>query len=69
MRYDSNLYIPITSGMNLEPFEDWNGKDRRVHCMKMVGETAQLAYKYLQIPQNEAFEMPYGEKMSDNNKK
>ena len=52
-----------------EPFEDWNGKDRRVHCMKMVGTAAQLAYKYLQIPQNEAFEMPYGEKMSDNNKK
>lgn len=53
-----------------EPFEDWNGKDRRVHCMKMVGETAQLAYKYLQISQNEAFEMPYSdEKMSDNKKK
>ena len=53
-----------------EPFEDWNGKDRRVHCMKMVGETAQLAYKYLKISQNEAFEMPYSdEKMSDNKKK
>jgi len=37
--------------------------------MKMVGTTARLAYKYLQIPQAEAFEMPYGEKMSDDKKK
>ncbi|MDK2942169.1 C-GCAxxG-C-C family protein [Acetobacterium carbinolicum] len=46
-----------------EPFDDWHGKDRRVHCMKLIGATAQLAYHYLQIPQEEAFEMPYGEKM------
>lgn len=44
-------------------FEDWHGKERRVHCMKLVGQTAKLAYKYLQIPQEEAFEMPYGKNM------
>lgn len=45
------------------PFEDWHGKNRRVHCLKLIGATAQLAYQYLQIPQEEAFEMPYREKM------
>lgn len=44
-------------------YEDWHGKERRIHCMKLVGTSARLAYKYLQIPQGEAFEMPYGENM------
>lgn len=52
-----------------EPYEDWHGKDRRVRCMKLVGATAKLAYKYLQIHQKEAFEMPYGENMGENKKK
>lgn len=46
-----------------EPYEDWHGKERRVYCMKLVGRTAKLAYKYLQISQDEAFEMPYGKNM------
>ncbi len=46
-----------------ELYDDWHSKERRVHCMKLVGATAKLAYKYLQISQDEAFEMPYGENM------
>ncbi len=45
------------------PYADWHGKDRRVHCLKLIGATAKLAYKYLQIPQDKAFELPYGENM------
>lgn len=46
------------------PYEDWHSKERRVHCLKLVGTTARLAYKYLQIAQEDAFEMPYGENMA-----
>ena len=42
------------------PFGDWNCKDRKKYCMKMIGATAQMAYKYLQIPNEEAFKIPYG---------
>ena len=31
--------------------------------MKMIGETAKLAYHYLQMPQEEAFSLPYGKNM------
>ena len=44
-------------------YEDWEGKDRRISCLKLIGATAQLAYKYLQIPQEEAFKLPYDKNM------
>ncbi|NCD09029.1 MAG: C_GCAxxG_C_C family protein [Negativicutes bacterium] len=44
-------------------YEDWEGKERRIYCLKMIGATAQLAYKYLQIPQEEAFKLPYDKNM------
>lgn len=42
---------------------DWNGKDRKKFCMKMIGATAQMAYKYLQMSNEEAFKLPYGPNM------
>ena len=42
------------------PFGDWNCKDRKKYCMKMIGATAQMAYKYLQMGNDEAFKLPYG---------
>lgn len=44
-------------------YDDWNCKERHVYCLKMIGATAQLAYKYLQISQEEAFKLPYGKNM------
>ena len=44
-------------------YDDWEGKDRKIYCMKMIGETAKLAYHYLQMPQEEAFSLPYGKNM------
>lgn len=44
-------------------FEDWNCKERHVYCLKLIGATAKLAYKYLRITQEEAFELPYGKNM------
>lgn len=44
-------------------YDDWEGKERRKYCLKMIGATAELAYKYLTIPQEEAFKLPYGKNM------
>ncbi len=44
-------------------FEDWNSKERHVYCLKLIGSTAELAYRYLQIPEEEAFAMEYGKNM------
>lgn len=44
-------------------YEDWECKERRISCLKLIGATAQLAYKYLQIPQEEAFKLPYDKNM------
>lgn len=46
-----------------KPYGDWHSKERRVMCMKMVGATAAMAYDYLNMPQEEAFALPYGENM------
>jgi len=42
---------------------NWHGKNRRIDGLKLIAATAQLAYQYLQICHEEAFEMPYHEKM------
>ena len=44
-------------------YDDWNCRERHIHCLKLIGDTAQLAYKYLQISPEEAFKMPYGKNM------
>ncbi len=46
------------------PYANWHSKERRIHCLKLIGATAKLAYKYLLISQEEAFEMPYGENIA-----
>jgi Protease II len=45
-------------------FEDWHGKDRRKHCLKLIADTAVLALEYLNIPQEEAFALPYGDNIA-----
>ena len=37
----------------------WESKERRVHCLRLIGETAVLAYRFLQLSQEEAFQLPY----------
>jgi C_GCAxxG_C_C family probable redox protein len=46
------------------PYEDWHSKERRVCCLKLIGEAAAIAYDNLMIPQEEAFVLPYGENMA-----
>jgi len=46
-------------------YEDFHSKDRKVGCMKMIGQTAELAYRYLQMSQEEAEKLPYQEKMGE----
>lgn len=46
--------------------EDWHSKPRRIMCMKLIGETAALAFDYLQMSQEEAFKLPYGENIGGN---
>lgn len=41
------------------PYGDWHSKERRIACMKLIGATAAMAYDYLQMPQTEAFTLPY----------
>lgn len=43
------------------PFGDWHSVPRRKFCLKMIAECAKLAYDYLQMPQEEAFALPYGD--------
>lgn len=47
-------------------FEDFHCKERRVGCLKLIGATAKLAYEYLQMSQEEAFELPYGANLGGN---
>lgn len=41
------------------PYPDWHCKERRIMCLKLIGATAAMAYDYLQMPQEEAFKLPY----------
>jgi len=42
-------------------FEDWHSRDRRKMCMKLIADAAVMAYDYLQMSQEEAFALPYGD--------
>lgn len=46
------------------PLGDWHGKERRKHCLKLIADTAVLALEYLNIPQEEAFALPYGDNIA-----
>lgn len=43
------------------PHGEWHSKERRIACMKLIGNTAVLAYDTMQMSQDEAFVLPYGE--------
>jgi C_GCAxxG_C_C family probable redox protein len=44
-------------------FRDFNSKERKTYCMKLVGKAAALAYDMLCVPQDEAFKLNYGENL------
>lgn len=46
-------------------YDDWHSKDRKKACLKLIGAAAVMAYEYLQMPQEEAFKLPYGENMGE----
>ncbi|MGN8895937.1 C-GCAxxG-C-C family protein [Flavonifractor sp. HCP28S3_F3] len=48
------------------PYEDWHSVERRKNCLKLIANSAKLAYDILQVPQEEAFQLPYGENMGGN---
>ena len=42
-------------------YKEWNIKERRVMCLKLIGATALMACEYLFISQEEAFKLPYSD--------
>lgn len=48
------------------PYEDWHCVERRKTCLKLIANSAKMAYDYLQMPQEEAFVLPYGANMGSN---
>lgn len=57
--YGSPLCKEITG-----KFDEWDSKERKVGCLKMIGGTAALAYRYLQISQEESEKMEYQENLA-----
>ena len=45
------------------PF-DWEAKERRKNCLRVIVDTTLMAYDYLIISQEEAFSIPYGKNMA-----
>lgn len=45
-------------------YGDFHCKERKVNCLKIIKNAAMLACRYLSMPQDEAFTLPYGENMS-----
>lgn len=39
--------------------DDWHSKERRKMCLKLIGNTAGLAFDYLQMDNEKAFSLPY----------
>ena len=48
------------------PYGDFHEKARRVNCMKLIGRAAAMAYDYLQMDNETAFDLPYGENLGGN---
>ncbi len=44
-------------------YEDFHGKERKVGCLKLIGATAELACRYLEMTPEEAAKLPYREKV------
>ncbi|HPE16215.1 MAG TPA: C-GCAxxG-C-C family protein [Oscillospiraceae bacterium] len=49
-----------------KPWETWQEKGRRVNCMKLIGATAAMAYDLIQMDNETAFALPYGQNMGGN---
>lgn len=49
------------------PFEDWHSRERAKNCMKLIAATAVMAYEYLNMSQEEAFALRYGENIGGRN--
>ena len=45
-------------------FKDFHSKERKVSCLKMIGGAAALAYRYLQMSQEETEKLPYRENLA-----
>lgn len=46
-------------------FEDFHSKERKVGCLKMIGATAELACKYLQMTPEEAAKLSYPARLGE----
>ncbi len=56
--HGSPLCREITAG------QEWGAKERRLHCMNVIVETAGLAYDFVTMPQEEAFKLEYKDNMA-----
>ena len=45
--------------------DNWGSPERRDHCLKIIGTTVQLAYKYLQLSREEGYQLPYGKNLKN----
>ena len=45
------------------PFGDFHSRERRKNCLKVIAASAVLAYDFLQMDQEAAFALPYGENL------
>ncbi len=45
-------------------FDSFQSRERKVGCLKMIGGAAAMAYRYLQISQEEAEKLPYCENLA-----
>lgn len=43
------------------PFEDWDSRDRRKMCLKLIGAATAMALDFINMTQEEAFALPYGD--------
>lgn len=45
-------------------FEDWHSRERRKHCLKLIGQSALQAYDCLMVSEAESSDWPYGPNMA-----
>ncbi len=46
-------------------YEDPRSRERKVGCLKLIGKTAAMAYRYLQVTEEEAEKLPYRDLVFD----
>lgn len=46
-------------------YEDFHSKERKVGCLRMIGATAELACRYLEMTPEEAAKLPYRERVGE----